>query len=214
MKPKVDVSRIGSSVQSTSQDSSNRKPRPVKVTVASSAIVKEVLSRAKHLKNCSGFRGVYISPDRSVEQRAEHRKLVTELKQRLIDQLEKRHFIRGNVAVYPANCRLPQTHANSSELRANSPSFRQHRHSAERLPEFSGVRPGSPEFARTPPRTGERFARKFVRGRKTIHLLRAFAANWSAANYVRRWRTSVRQKAYFGWCERSFAANCCSPAAN
>lgn len=71
LKPKVDVSRIGSSVQSTSQDSANRKPRPVKVTVASSAIVKEVLSRATHLKNlknCSGFRGVYISPDRFVER--------------------------------------------------------------------------------------------------------------------------------------------------
>ena len=68
LKPKVDVSRIGSSVQSTSQDSANRKPRPVKVTVASSAIVKEVLSRAKHLKNCSGFRGVYISPDRFAER--------------------------------------------------------------------------------------------------------------------------------------------------
>ena len=46
LKPKVDVSRIGSCVQSTSQDSTNRKPCPVKVTVASSAIVKEVLSRA------------------------------------------------------------------------------------------------------------------------------------------------------------------------
>ena len=45
MKPKVDVCRIGSGVQSTSKDSANRKPRPVKVTVASSAIVKEVLSR-------------------------------------------------------------------------------------------------------------------------------------------------------------------------
>ena len=71
LKPKVDVSRIGSCVQTTSQDSTNRKPRPVKVTVASSAIVKEVLSRAKCLKNCSGYRGVSISPDCSVEQRAE-----------------------------------------------------------------------------------------------------------------------------------------------
>ena len=101
LKPKVDVSRIGSGVQSTSQaqDSADKKPRPVKVTVASSAIVKEVLSRAKYLKNCSGFRGVYISPDRSVEQRAEHRKLVAELKQKLVDQPGKRHFIKGNTVV-------------------------------------------------------------------------------------------------------------------
>ena len=98
LKPKVDVCRIGSGVQSTSKDSAN-KPRPVKVTVASTAIVKEVLSRAKYLKNCSGFGGVYLSPDRSVEQRAEHRKLVLELKQRLVDQPGKRHFIRGNTVV-------------------------------------------------------------------------------------------------------------------
>ena len=96
---KVDVCRIGSGVPSTSQESANRKPRPVKVTVASSAIVKEVLSRAKHLKNCSSFKDVYLSPDRSVEQRAEHRKLVSKLKQRLVDQPGKRHFIRGNSVV-------------------------------------------------------------------------------------------------------------------
>ena len=99
LKPKVDVSGIGSCVQTTSQDSTNRKPRPVKVTVASSAIVKEVLSRAKCLKNCSGYRGVSISPDCSVEQRAEHRELVSELKQRLVNQPGKRHFIRGNTVV-------------------------------------------------------------------------------------------------------------------
>ena len=70
------------------------------MTVASTAIVKEVLSRAKYLKNCSGFGGVYnLSPDRSVEQRAEHRKLVLELKQRLVDQPGKRHFIKGNTVV-------------------------------------------------------------------------------------------------------------------
>ena len=99
LKPKVDVSRIGSGVPSPSRESTNTKPRPVKVTVASSAIVKEVLSRAKHLKNCSGFKSVYLSPDRTVEQRTEHRKLVSELKQRLVDQPGQRHFIRGNSVV-------------------------------------------------------------------------------------------------------------------
>ena len=91
-------------------------------------------------------------------------------------------------AVYPANCRSPRTRANSGELertRANSARIR-HRFAntdtppnsgerspeyAERSPEFGGVRPGSPEFARTPPRTGERFARKFVRGKKLRSLL-------------------------------------------
>ena len=82
---------------------------------------------------------------------------------------------------------------------------------AERSPEFGGVRSGSPEFARTPPRTGERFARKFVRGKKSRPPLMSVTF---AANVVRPWRTAVHQKAYFRWSERSFAANCCSPAAN
>ena len=98
------------------------------------------------------------------------------------------HLDRHNQAVYPANCRSPRTRANSGELertRANSARIR-HRFAntdtppnsgerspeyAERSPEFGGVRPGSPEFARSPPRTGERFARKFVRGKKLHPLL-------------------------------------------
>ena len=59
LKPKVDVSRVGSGVPSSSQDSANKKPRSVKVTVASSAIVKDVLSRAKHLKNLLWFPEVF-----------------------------------------------------------------------------------------------------------------------------------------------------------
>ena len=100
--------------------------------------------------------------------------------------LELPQNISSTLAVYPANCRSPRTRANSGELertRANSARTRQRFANtntppnsgerspeyAERSPEFGGVRPGSPEFARTPPRTGERFARKFVRGKKYIH---------------------------------------------
>ena len=107
------------------------------------------------------------------------------------------------LAVYPANYRSPRTRANSSELartRANSARIRQQfadTHTpansaerspeyAERSPEFGGVRSGSPEFARTPPRTGERFARKFVRRKKSQP---AFAAN-----EVRRERGSPRTR--------------------
>ena len=91
------------------------------------------------------------------------------------------------LAVYPANYRSPRTRANSRELertRANSARTRQRFANtdsppnsagrspeyAERSPEFGGVRPGSPEFAHTPPRTRERFARKFVRRKKSTHL--------------------------------------------
>ena len=149
--------------------------------------------------------------------------------------------LRLSKALYPANYRSPRTRANSSELartRANSARIRQQfadTHEtpansaerspeyAERSPEFGGVRSGSPEFARTPPRTGERFARKFVRRKKSQP---AFAAN-----EVRRERGSsrttfaandnfgelVRQKlpenaAYSSLSRKSSPpANCCSP---
>ena len=107
-------------------------------------------------------------------------------------------------AMYPANCRSPRTRANSVRIRQQfadiytppnsgerSPEY------AERSPEFGGVRSSSPGFARTPPRTGERFARKFVRGNKSLSPLtgvrRGSPRTWFAANEVRRerqdWRT-------------------------
>ena len=125
---------------------------------------------------------------------------------------------------------LGRTRANSGELRANSPAVRRHPHSGELRRTFAGVRrtfagvrSGSPEFARTPPRTGERFARKFVRRKKSQP---AFAAN-----EVRRERGSsrttfaandnfgelVRQKllenADYSSLSRTSSppANCCSP---
>ena len=84
--------------------------------------------------------------------------------------------IPGELSFAANSGELERTRANSARTRqrfANtdtppnsgerSPEY------AERSPEFGGVRPGSPEFARTPPRTGERFARKFVCGNKYIH---------------------------------------------
>ena len=80
----------------------------------------------------------------------------------------------GITAIYPANSRSPRTRANSARIRqqfadTHTPANSAERSPeyAERSPEFGGVRSGSPEFARTPPRTGERFARKFVRGKKS-----------------------------------------------
>ena len=38
---------------------------------------------------------MYSSPDRSEEQRAEHMRLVTELKKKCVEQPEKNHFIKA-----------------------------------------------------------------------------------------------------------------------
>ena len=108
-------------------------------------------------------------------------------------------YIPGELS-FAANSReIERTRANSTRIRQQfadtytppnsgerSPEY------AERSPEFGGVRSSSPGFARTPPRTGERFARKFVRGNKSRSPLtgvrRGSPRTWFAANEVCRER--------------------------
>ena len=112
-------------------------------------------------------------------------------------------------ALYLANDRSPRTRANAGELariRANSARVRQpfanffisrtpptfarvRRTFGERSANSSRIRPSSRESARSPPRTGELFAKKCLRLQPVSHIR----------------RTIVRR-------ERSFAANTRSPA--
>ena len=57
--------------------------RPVKVTTSSATIVDHILYKAKRLKQTIKFKTVFLSPDRSLEQREKHRQLVLDLKKRL-----------------------------------------------------------------------------------------------------------------------------------
>ena len=84
-KPRIEVSRLGK-VTTT-------KPRPVKVTLSSSLIVSQILSKARCLKNSSRYKSVFISSDRSYEERAEHKTLVEILKKKKIEEPNKKHFI-------------------------------------------------------------------------------------------------------------------------
>ena len=102
-------------------------------------------------------------------------------------------YIPGELSFAANSSELARTRANSARIRqqfadTHTPANSAERSPeyAERSPEFGGVRSGSPEFARTPPRTGERFARKFVRRKKSQP---AFAAN-----EVRRERGSPRTR--------------------
>lgn len=87
-KPRIEVCRVG-----------NRdvtKPgRTVKVTLSSSVIVNQILSKARNLRDSEKHKSVFLSADRSYEQRTEHRLLVVELKKRAADDPDKRHFIRN-----------------------------------------------------------------------------------------------------------------------
>ena len=77
--------------------------RPIKVTLGSADSVKEILSKAKTLKTLYGsnemFSKMYLAPDRSQEERIEHRKLVEEMKLLISKEPNKHHCIRNGKIV-------------------------------------------------------------------------------------------------------------------
>ena len=86
-KPRVmEICRVGKKGSGT---------RKVRLSLSSSAVVGQVLSKANLLREVSRFSGVYFSPDRSREERVERKKLVDELKRRKEAEPKTRHFIRG-----------------------------------------------------------------------------------------------------------------------
>lgn len=89
-KPRLEASRLG-----RKDGSRSGACRPVKVTLASSTQVRQILMKAKQLRQVDRLKSVYISPDRSVEERAVQKQLILDLKKRTAEQPDLRHFIRG-----------------------------------------------------------------------------------------------------------------------
>ena len=92
-KPRHESVRIGFKKQ-TEADSNKR--RPVKVSVASSAHAIAILRSAKRLKSVERFKNVFISPDRTTEERKSRREAVALLRKKTLDNPDKRFFIRNN----------------------------------------------------------------------------------------------------------------------
>ena len=76
--------------------------RPIKVTMQDPEIVREMLSRAKVLKSVDvegynfDYNRLYLSPDRSQEERISRQKLVQEMKERIKKDSSKKYYIRNN----------------------------------------------------------------------------------------------------------------------
>ena len=87
----VSCSRIG---QSNSDSEINLIKRPIRLRLKSSDMVHQLLTKAKMLKDIDGFKSVYISPDRTIEERASRRELVSQLKDKRLTDSKQRHFIR------------------------------------------------------------------------------------------------------------------------
>ena len=88
VKPKVEAIRIGSKLK-------KQAPRPVKVSVSNSTIVTQILTKASNLRNFDQYKQVFISPDRTPEQRAAHRELIEQLKLKRTNEPNSRHYIKG-----------------------------------------------------------------------------------------------------------------------
>ena len=87
-KPHFDAKRLG-------RNKSGEHVRPVRVVLQGSQAIRQILVKAVKLRETEVFKSVFISPDRTPEQRAAQRELVTEVKRRRVAEPHKRHFIRG-----------------------------------------------------------------------------------------------------------------------
>ena len=87
LKPAMELSRVGKSKEKTT--------RPVKVTLSSSSTAYQIISQARKLRQSEKFSSVFISPDRSLEDRVKHRLLVQNLHKKKEAEPNKHHYIKG-----------------------------------------------------------------------------------------------------------------------
>ena len=83
-KPRFEAVRLGTKKKNII--------RPVKVSLSSSTIVQQILRKSRSLSRSANHKTVFLAPDRSAEDRAKQRTLVSELKRKKLDEPNKRHF--------------------------------------------------------------------------------------------------------------------------
>ena len=76
-----------------------KTPRPIKFTLSNSDHGNQVLRSARQLHSKEGYRSVYICPDRTVEERRAHKKLMELLKEKRKAEPNRTHIIRNNRVV-------------------------------------------------------------------------------------------------------------------
>ena len=74
--------------------------RPIRFKVQSSDSVYQILRKAKQLRDTEGYERVFISPDRTVEERISRQKLVNELKEKRAADPNKHYIIRKGEVVF------------------------------------------------------------------------------------------------------------------
>ena len=92
-KPRHESVRIG-----VKKDAAEN-PHPIKVSLASSAHVFQLLQAARSLRQSESFKDVFVCPDRTVDERKARKEAVIELKRKLLDDPTNKHYIRGGKVV-------------------------------------------------------------------------------------------------------------------
>lgn len=90
-KPRVTASRVGRKSSGTA----NTECRPVKVTLASSTSVSQILTKTGRLKQVEQYKLVYVRPDLSPDERTSRKRLVINLKKAIGEQPDRHHYIKG-----------------------------------------------------------------------------------------------------------------------
>ena len=67
--------------------------RPLKMSFSSKFTAFDLLLKSKNLKDDDRYSNVFIVPDRSREERAEHKKLVEQLRAKRIENPDKKFYI-------------------------------------------------------------------------------------------------------------------------
>lgn len=75
------------------------KARPVKVTLSSASIVQQILSKSRKLRQTANYKTVFLAPDRTLDERAKHRELVLQLKEKIVSDPNRKHFLKGGEVI-------------------------------------------------------------------------------------------------------------------
>ena len=99
-KPRVEASRLGKKIKSN--------VRPVKVTLSNATTVQQILAKSRQLRQSEKYKSVFLSPDRTAEQRTEHRELVQQLKEKAKEEPHRHHYIKRG-QIYSTDTNKTQT---------------------------------------------------------------------------------------------------------
>ena len=75
----------------------DNKRRPIKVKLTSSDAVLSILRNSSALKNSTDNKSIFLSPDRTPEERIAHKKLVDYMRRKMEEEPDSYHYIRGGV---------------------------------------------------------------------------------------------------------------------